>query len=73
MVSESFQPRDPNGSAQPTTERGPGLAARDVEFKRSVDPVIIFRDRGILALAAGGVTGVFRCLSCVDSGKRRTE
>ena len=73
MVGESFQPRDPS-MVQPGQPPSEILAWQRVTLNlnalcESCNGILPKGTEACLALSAGGVTGVFRCLSCVDSGQ----
>ena len=75
LVGESFQPRDPS-MVQPSQPPSEILAWQRATLNlnalcESCNGILPKGTEACLALSAGGVTGVFRCLSCVDSGQEK--
>ena len=73
IVGESFQPRDPS-MAQPSHRPSEVLAWQRATLNlnalcESCNAILPKGTDACLALSAGGVTGVFRCLPCVDLGQ----
>jgi hypothetical protein len=71
MVGESFQPRDPNAVA-PSPPPESILAWQRVTLNlnalcESCNAILPKGTEACLGLAAGGVSGVFRCVACIDS------
>ena len=76
LVGESFQPRDPN-MVQPSQPPSEILAWQRATLNlnalcESCNGILPKGTEACLALSAGGVTGVFRCLACVDSGQEKS-